>query len=199
MDNTYFNNTKFIGSFPHSKDLPSDEGSEIAFCGRSNCGKSSLLNAITNNKKLAKTSKTPGRTQAINVFEISSDNNFKIIDLPGYGYAKVSKQMRVVWGKEIETYLTTRKSLRAVCIIMDTRHPFKEVDVSLIDWCESKDLPMILLLNKSDKLSNNKVSQTVLNAKKDMQRLSTENYIIATSATERTGIELLLRKINDLI
>ena len=82
---------------------------------------------------------------------------------------------------------------------MDIRHPFKEVDVSLIDWCESKDLPMILLLNKSDKLSNNKVSQTVLNAKKDMQRLSTENYIIATSATERTGIELLLRKINDLI
>ena len=199
MDNTYFNNAKFTGSFPHSKDLPSDEGSEIAFCGRSNCGKSSLLNAITNNKKLAKTSKTPGRTQAINVFEISSDNNFKIIDLPGYGYAKVSKQMRAVWGKEIETYLTTRKSLRAVCIIMDIRHPFKEVDVSLIDWCESKDLPMILLLNKSDKLSNNKVSQTVLNAKKDMQRLSTENYIIATSATERTGIELLLRKINDLI
>ena len=198
MDSTYFNNAKFSGSFPESKDLPADEGSEIAFCGRSNCGKSSILNAITNNKKLAKTSKTPGRTQAINVFEISSDGNFKIIDLPGYGYAKVSKQMRSVWGKEIDTYLMTRQCLKAVCIIMDIRHPFKEVDINLIDWCESKDLPMILLLNKSDKLSNNKVSQTVLNAKKDMRRLSTEHYIIASSATERTGIDSLLRKINEL-
>ena len=198
MDSTYFNNAKFSGSFPESKDLPADEGSEIAFCGRSNCGKSSILNAITNNKKLAKTSKTPGRTQAINVFEIMSDNHFKIIDLPGYGYAKVSKQMRSVWGKEIDTYLMTRQCLKAVCIIMDIRHPFKEVDINLIDWCESKDLPMILLLNKSDKLSNNKVSQTVLNAKKDMQRLSTEHHIIASSATERTGIDSLLRKINEL-
>ena len=198
MDSTYFNNAKFSGSFPESKDLPADEGSEIAFCGRSNCGKSSILNAITNNKKLAKTSKTPGRTQAINVFEISSDSNFKIIDLPGYGYAEVSKQMRSVWGKEIDTYLMTRQCLKAVCIIMDIRHPFKEVDINLIDWCESKDLPMILLLNKSDKLSNNKVSQTVLNAKKDMRRLSTEHYIIASSATERTGIDSLLRKINEL-
>ena len=198
MDSTYFNNAKFSGSFPESKDLPADEGSEIAFCGRSNCGKSSILNAITNNKKLAKTSKTPGRTQAINVFEISSDGNFKIIDLPGYGYAKVSKQMRSVWGKEIDTYLMTRQCLKAVCIIMDIRHPFKEIDINLIDWCESKDLPMILLLNKSDKLSNNKVSQTVLNAKKDMRRLSTEHYIIASSATERTGIDSLLRKINEL-
>ena len=198
MDSTYFNNAKFSGSFPESKDLPADEGSEIAFCGRSNCGKSSILNAITNNKKLAKTSKTPGRTQAINVFEISSDGNFKIIDLPGYGYAKVSKQMRSVWGKEIDTYLMTRQCLKAVCIIMDIRHPFKEIDINLIDWCESKNLPMILLLNKSDKLSNNKVSQTVLNAKKDMRRLSTEHYIIASSATERTGIDSLLRKINEL-
>ena len=198
MDSTYFNSAKFTGSYPESKDLPADEGSEIAFCGRSNCGKSSLLNAITNNKKLAKTSKTPGRTQAINVFEIMSDNHFKIIDLPGYGYAKVSKQMRSVWGKEIDTYLMTRRCLKAVCIIMDIRHPFKEVDLNLIDWCESKDLPMILLLNKSDKLSNNKVSQAVLKAQKDMQRLSSKHYIIATSATEKTGIGSLLAKINEL-
>ena len=188
MDNTYFNNAKFAGSYPESKDLPSDEGSEIAFCGRSNCGKSSVLNALTNNKKLAKTSKTPGRTQAINVFEISADSQFKIIDLPGYGYAKVSKKMRSLWGKEIDAYLTTRECLKAICIIMDIRHPFKEDDLNLIDWCESKDLPMILLLNKSDKLSNNKVSQAVLNAQKDMHRLTTKHYIIATSATEKTGI-----------
>ena len=88
MNNTYFNNAKFIGSYPSTEDLPVDQGSEIAFCGRSNCGKSSILNALTNNKKLAKTSKTPGRTQSINVFEIRSNSEFKIIDLPGYGYAK---------------------------------------------------------------------------------------------------------------
>ena len=133
MNTTYFQNAKFTGSYPTSEDLPSDSGSEIAFCGRSNCGKSSVLNALTNNKKLAKTSKTPGRTQAINVFEIGSSDQFKIIDLPGYGYAKVSKQMRAVWGQEIETYLTTRQCLKALCIIMDIRHPLKDDYLTLID------------------------------------------------------------------
>ena len=117
MDKTYFNNAKFIGSYPSTEDLPVDQGSEIAFCGRSNCGKSSILNALTNNKKLAKTSKTPGRTQSINVFEIKSNSEFKIIDLPGYGYAKVSKKMRASWGQEIEKYLMTRQCLNALCII----------------------------------------------------------------------------------
>ena len=198
MNNTYFHNAAFIGSYPTSSDLPKDEGSEIAFCGRSNCGKSSVLNALTNNKKLAKTSKTPGRTQAINVFEISSEKNFKIIDLPGYGYAKVSKKMRSAWGQEIEEYLTSRECLKALCIIMDIRHPFKEDDLNLIDWCESRALPMILLLNKSDKLSKNKVSQAVMNAKKILGSLSIKRYVIATSATNKTGIEDLLESINDL-
>ena len=198
MNNTYFHNAAFIGSYPTSADLPKDEGSEIAFCGRSNCGKSSVLNALTNNKKLAKTSKTPGRTQAINVFEISSEKNFKIIDLPGYGYAKVSKKMRSAWGQEIEEYLTSRECLKALCIIMDIRHPFKEDDLNLIDWCENRALPMILLLNKSDKLSKNKVSQAVMNAKKILGSLSIKSYVIATSATNKTGIEDLLESINDL-
>ena len=198
MNNTYFHNAAFIGSYPTSADLPKDEGSEIAFCGRSNCGKSSVLNALTNNKKLAKTSKTPGRTQAINVFEIISKKNFKIIDLPGYGYAKVSKKMRSAWGQEIEEYLTSRECLKALCIIMDIRHPFKEDDLNLIDWCENRALPMILLLNKSDKLSKNKVSQAVMNAKKILGSLSIKRYVIATSATNKIGIEDLLESINDL-
>ena len=179
--------------------MPSDSGSEIAFCGRSNCGKSSVLNALTNNKKLAKTSKTPGRTQAINVFEIGSSDQFKIIDLPGYGYAKVSKQMRAVWGQEIETYLTTRQCLKALCIIMDIRHPLKDDDLTLIDWCESKNLPMILLLNKSDKLSKNKIAQAVSSAEKSLNHLSVKNCILATSATNKLGIDSLLEKINELV
>jgi GTP-binding protein len=198
MNNTYFNNAKFIGSYPSTEDLPVDQGSEIAFCGRSNCGKSSILNALTNNKKLAKTSKTPGRTQSINVFEIKSNSDFKIIDLPGYGYAKVSKKMRASWGQEIEKYLMTRQCLNALCIIMDIRHPFKDDDESLIDWCESKDLPMILLLNKADKLSKSQIAQTVLNATKELNKLSTEHFIIPVSATKKTGINLVLEKINEM-
>lgn len=198
MNNTYFNNAKFIGSYPSTEDLPVDQGSEIAFCGRSNCGKSSILNALTNNKKLAKTSKTPGRTQSINVFEIKSNSEFKIIDLPGYGYAKVSKKMRASWGQEIEKYLMTRQCLNALCIIMDIRHPFKEDDESLINWCESKDLPMILLLNKADKLSKSQIAQTVLNATKELNKLSTEHFIIPVSATKKTGINLVLEKINEM-
>ena len=198
MNNTYFNNAKFIGSYPSTEDLPVDQGSEIAFCGRSNCGKSSILNALTNNKKLAKTSKTPGRTQSINVFEIKSNSDFKIIDLPGYGYAKVSKKMRASWGQEIEKYLMTRQCLNALCIIMDIRHPFKEDDESLIDWCESKDLPMILLLNKADKLSKSQITKTVLNATKELNKLSTEHFVIPVSATKKTGINLVLEKINEI-
>lgn len=198
MNNTYFNDAKFIGSYPSTEDLPVDQGSEIAFCGRSNCGKSSILNALTNNKKLAKTSKTPGRTQSINVFEIKSNSDFKIIDLPGYGYAKVSKKMRASWGQEIEKYLMTRQCLNALCIIMDIRHPFKDDDESLIDWCESKDLPMILLLNKADKLSKSQIAQTVLNATKELNKLSTEHFVIPVSATKKTGINLVLEKINEM-
>ena len=198
MDKTYFNNAKFIGSYPSTEDLPVDQGSEIAFCGRSNCGKSSILNALTNNKKLAKTSKTPGRTQSINVFEIKSNSEFKIIDLPGYGYAKVSKKMRASWGQEIEKYLMTRQCLNALCIIMDIRHPLKEDDESLIDWCESKDLPMILLLNKADKLSKSQIAQTVLTATKELNKLSTKHFIIPVSATKKTGINLVLEKINEM-
>tara|TARA_Y100000768_G_scaffold77426_1_gene54789 strand:+ start:681 stop:1280 length:600 start_codon:yes stop_codon:yes gene_type:complete len=198
MNNTYFQNAKFTGSYPTIEDLPVDEGSEIAFCGRSNCGKSSILNALTNNKKLAKTSKTPGRTQAINFFDIGLSDEFKIVDLPGYGYAKVSKKMRSAWGQEIEKYLMRRKCLNALCIIMDIRHPFKEDDLNLIDWCESKDLPMILLLNKADKLSKNKISQATLRAEKKTERLSTKHYVLATSATNKIGIESLLARINEL-
>ena len=198
MDKTYFNNAKFIGSYPNTEDLPADQGPEIAFCGRSNCGKSSILNALTNNKKLAKTSKTPGRTQSINVFEIKSNSEFKIIDLPGYGYAKVSKKMRASWGQEIEKYLMTRQCLSALCIIMDIRHPLKEDDENLIDWCESKDLPMILLLNKADKLSKSQIAQTVSKASKDLNKLSTKHFIIPVSATKKTGINLLLEKINEM-
>ena len=198
VSHNFLQNSVFIGSYPSYEDLPEDVGSEIAFCGRSNCGKSSILNAITNNKKLAKTSKTPGRTQSINVFKVDKDENHKIIDLPGYGYAKVSKSMRASWGVSIDNYLNKRKSLKALTIIMDIRHPFKDDDVTLINWCEAKNLPLIVLLNKSDKLSKNKTSQEQLQALKELKNLSTRNFVISTAATTKDGVNELIEVIIDL-
>jgi len=198
VSHNFLQNSVFIGSYPSYEDLPEDVGSEIAFCGRSNCGKSSVLNAITNNKKLAKTSKTPGRTQSINVFEVDKDRNHKIIDLPGYGYAKVSKSMRADWGVSIDNYLNNRKSLKALVIIMDIRHPFKDDDLTLINWCEAKSLSLVVLLNKSDKLSKNKVSQGQLKALNELKILSTKNFVISTSAITKDGVNELVKVVTSL-
>ena len=199
VSQNFLQNSFFMGSYHSYEDLPTDTGSEIAFCGRSNCGKSSVLNAITNNKKLAKTSKTPGRTQSINVFKIDKDKNYKIIDLPGYGYAKVSKSMRADWGISIDNYLNKRKSLKALVIIMDIRHPFKDDDLTLINWCEAKDLPLIILLNKSDKLSKNKANHEKLKALEVLKDLSTESVVISTSATKKDGVKELIETMVELI
>ena len=200
MDSRNFlENSTFIGSYPSFESLPEDAGSEIAFCGRSNCGKSSVLNAITNNKKLAKTSKTPGRTQSINVFEIDKNKQFKIIDLPGYGYAKVSKSIRADWGVSIDNYLNKRKCLKALVIIMDIRHPLKEDDLTLINWCEANNLPLIVLLNKSDKLSKNKASQEQLLAINELEGLSTKYFVLITSAKTKEGVNELIETMMGLL
>ncbi len=199
VSRNFLENSTFIGSYPSFESLPEDAGSEIAFCGRSNCGKSSVLNAITNNKKLAKTSKTPGRTQSINVFEIDKNKQFKIIDLPGYGYAKVSKSIRADWGVSIDNYLNKRKCLKALVIIMDIRHPLKEDDLTLINWCEANNLPLIVLLNKSDKLSKNKASQEQLLAINELEGLSTKYFVLITSAKTKEGVNELIETIMGLL
>ena len=199
VSRNFLENSTFIGSYPSFESLPEDAGSEIAFCGRSNCGKSSVLNAITNNKKLAKTSKTPGRTQSINVFEIDKTKQFKIIDLPGYGYAKVSKSIRADWGVSIDNYLNKRKCLKALVIIMDIRHPLKEDDLTLINWCEANNLPLIVLLNKSDKLSKNKASREQLLAINELEGLSTKYFVLITSAKTKEGVNELIETMMGLL
>ena len=144
-----FSNARFLVSGFSLKDLPEDQGIEIAFCGRSNSGKSSVLNALAKNKKLAKTSKTPGRTQAINIFCLDEQQMRRIADLPGYGFAKVSKKTQKEWARFITDYLNFRKSLRGLVIIMDIRHPFKDSDLTLVDWCHQTDTPLLILLNLS--------------------------------------------------
>ena len=199
VSRNFLENSTFIGSYPSFESLPEDAGSEIAFCGRSNCGKSSVLNAITNNKKLAKTSKTPGRTQSINVFEIDKNKQFKIIDLPGYGCAKVSKSIRADWGVSIDNYLNKRKCLKALVIIMDIRHPLKEDDLTLINWCEANNLPLIVLLNKSDKLSKNKASREQLLAINELEGLSTKYFVLITSAKTKEGVNELIETMMGLL
>tara|TARA_B100002049_G_C15975426_1_gene330619 strand:+ start:40 stop:648 length:609 start_codon:yes stop_codon:yes gene_type:complete len=147
---------EFIKSAGSSAELPDDVGLEIAVCGRSNSGKSSILNVITENKNLAKTSKRPGRTQTMNVFSFKEDPSRRIVDLPGYGYAQVSKKMRFDWGNAIDKYLNCRQSLVGLLIIMDIRHIFQNKDLELINWSNANNMPVKILLNKADKISRNK-------------------------------------------
>lgn len=140
----------FLTSAPDIKALPADEGIEIAFAGRSNAGKSSALNTLTRQNNLARTSKTPGRTQLINTFSLDAER--RLIDLPGYGFAKVPLAVKEKWQKSLAEYLMKRESLKGLVVMMDIRHPLKDLDQDLIHWAVESDLPVLILLTKADKL-----------------------------------------------
>lgn len=151
MSKINYSQTTFLLSAYELKQLPFDRGIEIAFVGRSNAGKSSALNLIMQQKKLARVSKTPGRTQAINVFVV--DDQRRIIDLPGYGYAKVPKHLQEHWQKLLNQYLQKRQCLRGLILLMDIRHPLQKMDQQILDWAERCNLSVHILLTKADKLS----------------------------------------------
>ena len=187
----------FDRSCPTEQFFPDDEGIELAICGRSNSGKSSVLNMLANQKKLAKTSNTPGRTQSINFFNVNDDPSKKLVDLPGYGYAKASKKMQKEWGQQITKYMASRKSLRGIILIMDVRHPLQESDLNFIAWCEQYNLPMQILLNKSDKLSKNKASQELMKCvEKTAHNLLLDRPMLLSAKTA-SGAEELSKKILD--
>ena len=187
----------FDRSCPTEQFFPDDEGVELAICGRSNSGKSSVLNMLANQKKLAKTSNTPGRTQSINFFYVNEDSSKKLVDLPGYGYAKASKKMQKEWGQQITKYMASRKSLKGIILIMDVRHPLQESDLNFIAWCEQYDLPMQILLNKSDKLSKNKASQELMKCvEKTAHNLLLDRPMLLSAKTA-SGAEELSKKILD--
>lgn len=177
----------FTISAPDIRKLPEDTGIEVAFAGRSNAGKSSALNTLTNQRSLARTSKTPGRTQLINVFEIGE--NKRLIDLPGYGFAKVPLEMKKKWQKALGEYLEKRESLKGLVVLMDIRHPLKDLDMDLIQWAADSDLPVLALLTKCDKLSQGKRSAEVLKIKKALAPLNADIKIQAFSSLKRTGAE----------
>lgn len=148
-----FQKTTFLKSAFQPADFPTEQQPEVVFAGRSNVGKSSTLNKLTGQSKLAKVSKTPGRTTSINFFSLA-DQGF-LVDLPGYGYAKVSHSVKEHWGTFIKNYISKRAELRGVVLIMDCRHPFTDLDQVFLSICAESERPCHVVLNKADKLSNN--------------------------------------------
>ena len=189
----------FACAATESKLFPSDSGNEIALCGRSNSGKSTLINALANQKKLPKTSNTPGRTQSINFFHLENDTEKKIIDLPGFGYAKASKQDQNVWAKLILSYLEKRAALTDLILIMDMRHPFQNKDLEFLSLCNSLNLPIHLVLTKADKLNNKETQNTLKVVSEKMADYPAIVDSLVFSATKKIGLETLLNKIKLLL
>ncbi len=182
-----YRSARFLTSANQLDQLPPDEGLEVAFAGRSNAGKSSALNTLTGQKTLARTSKTPGRTQLINCFALTDER--RLIDLPGYGYAKVPEAVRRHWQALLAHYLETRQSLAGLLMLMDIRHPFTPLDTQMLDWCAHRRLPTHILLTKADKLKRGPAMNVLQAVRKRLH----SDYPVATaqlfSSHDRTGLE----------
>lgn len=189
MDNKQinFNAARFITSAPNIRQMPADTGVEIAFAGRSNAGKSSALNTITQQKSLARTSKTPGRTQLINVFELSEGR--RLIDLPGYGYAKVPEEMKLKWQEALSEYLQQRDSLKGLVVLMDIRHPLKDIDQQLLQWASDCELPVLALLTKCDKLKSGARKAEVLRVREAVAIFGGNIRVEAFSSLKGLGVD----------
>ena len=182
----------FTISAPDIRKLPEDSGIEVAFAGRSNAGKSSALNRLTNRRALARTSKTPGRTQLINLFDIEQGN--RLVDLPGYGYARVAKSVKEHWQKTLGQYLQTRVCLKGLVVLMDIRHPCKDMDIAMINWALDADLEVLILLSKSDKMKQGQRIDTKRKVEKQLMGVISkpDNLSISTfSALRGDGVENL--------
>lgn len=195
MPNSRYRNAFFVLSVYTFDQLPEDNGIEVAFAGRSNAGKSSALNAITQNKRLARTSKIPGRTQAINFFEVDSQK--RLVDLPGYGYASVPKQIKRQWQQLLMQYLERRKSLQGLVLIMDIRHPLKELDQQLLARAETAQLSTHILLTKADKLSRTAAFDTLNKLTKQLSNFKHPLSIQLFSATKKIGLDEALEVLNN--
>lgn len=182
-----YTQTRFLKSANELSQLPPDTGIEVAFAGRSNAGKSSALNALTGQKRLARISKTPGRTQLINIFPV--DEQRALVDLPGYGYAKVPVAIKAHWDKVLPQYLDRRKALRGLMLIMDIRHPLKDFDRQMLAWCDHAELPVHILLNKADKLKRGAASSTLLAVQRELNDEFAGATVQLFSAARGTGVE----------
>ncbi|CAM3060309.1 ribosome biogenesis GTP-binding protein YihA/YsxC [Vibrio mytili] len=190
----HYQNTHFITSAPDIRHLPEDEGVEIAFAGRSNAGKSSALNRLTNQKSLAKTSKTPGRTQLINLFKV--EDGCHIVDLPGYGFAQVPIEMKNKWQKSLGEYLQKRQCLKGLVVLMDIRHPMKDLDQQMIFWAIDSHIPVQVLLTKADKLKSGARKQTLLKIRKQVETFGGDVAVDVFSSLKGLGVDQLRAKLD---
>lgn len=185
--NPVYHQAKFIKSAPQLGDAPEDVGREVAFAGRSNAGKSSAINTLTRQNALARISKTPGRTQLLNFFEI--DDQRRIVDLPGYGYAKVPLAVKKKWHQMIESYLGKRETLCGIVLMMDVRHPLTDFDLQMIEWCKNTQLPLHILLTKADKLNFGAAKNTLLKVQLEIAEVDVAVTIQLFSSLKKTGVD----------
>lgn len=191
-----FQRAAFLKSAPTLADCPPDEGVEVAFAGRSNAGKSSALNALTRQGKLARTSKTPGRTRLMNFFALAPGQ--RLVDLPGYGYAKVPKAMKAEWDQHLAHYLRARSSLRGLVLLMDIRHPLQTFDQHMLAWAAEAALPVHVLLTKADKLNRGPAQATLLGVRREVARVGLTEVTVQTfSAHTGFGLAALEARLAD--
>jgi GTP-binding protein len=186
--NPHFQRAVFLSAASDLAGTPADTGREIAFAGRSNAGKSSAINAICHQKALARTSKTPGRTQQLIFFRLDDDEH-RLVDLPGYGFARVSLAVKERWQALMARYLNQRESLRGLVIVMDIRHPLTDFDRQMIDWGRAGGLPLLLLLTKADKLKRGAIDRTAVQVCRSIGVSSVPIDVVAFSAVNRLGLE----------
>ena len=177
----------FIKSASEPKGFPPDDGAEVAFVGRSNSGKSSAVNAVTGTRKLARVSKTAGRTQLVNFFQVAADR--RVVDLPGYGFARVAPEVRQRWRGLLEGYFRARRSLRGIVVTVDIRRGLKELDEVMIDWAAALDLPVLLLLTKSDKLGRSAIARQRAEVEKAAARRRSDSEVLVFSALTTEGVD----------
>ncbi len=185
--NPVYHQAKFSTSASALSNAPEDTGQEVAFAGRSNAGKSSAINTITGQNSLARISKTPGRTQLLNFFQL--DEQRKLVDLPGYGYAKVPVAVKQKWQSMMTTYLMERQALCGIILVMDVRHPLTDFDWQMIHWCEHAKLPLHILLTKADKLKYGAAKNTLLKVQRDLGEASIAITLQLFSSLKKTGID----------
>lgn len=176
-------------------ELPPDIGIEVAFAGRSNAGKSSAINTITDQKSLARISKTPGRTQMINFFAL--DDTRALVDLPGYGYAKVPERMKIRWQQTLGKYLETRQALKGLMLMMDIRHPLKEFDIQMIKWANQAPLPTHILLTKADKLKHGAAMAVLHKVTADLKALDLNASVQLFSSLKNTGKDQAIKQLDN--
>ncbi|MCK4607842.1 MAG: YihA family ribosome biogenesis GTP-binding protein [Gammaproteobacteria bacterium] len=195
MTKNIYNQAAFLISAAELKQLPADKGNEVAFIGCSNAGKSSAINAITNIKNLARASKTPGRTQMINLFALDDTN--RLVDLPGYGYTKAPAAVSKRWMEKVNDYLKIRECLRGLILVMDVRHPLKEQDRRLLEWSAQCQLPIHILLTKSDKLKRGPGINTLRKVQAELNQYGDRVTIQLFSAHEHTGLDVAHQKLDN--